>query len=156
MNREHRLWEKRHEKNLLDSYFFQVLKDSANRTEVKLRLNYPYVTVDTNGFFHAYTFDQNQVVYSDAWRSGKPDLDSIASNQFKIGYYKVYHDTLIIEEIGSWTLYKLPWKFVHNKKVGLISGDTIKLPRGNLEMKDGNRILLPLEIYLPLDDKAYR
>lgn len=57
VSREHRLWDKRVKKNLPDAYFYQVLKDTNQQAGAKLRFNYPYVYVGSDGYFHAYSFD---------------------------------------------------------------------------------------------------
>jgi hypothetical protein len=156
VSKEHRLWDKRIDKNLPDNYFYQVLKDTTKKSDTKLKFNYPYVCIGDSGYFHAYSFDKDQKVYSNAWVAGPPELGKILSAQFEIGYYKVYQDTLIIEQVGSWTLFNIPWKFIHTKKVGLIIGDTIKLGTGQIDINERSRALLPFDIYTPFDTKASR
>jgi hypothetical protein len=156
VNKEHRLWDKREKKNLPDKYFYQVLKDTTKKSDTKLKFNYPYVCLSDNGYFHSYSFDNDQKVYSNAWVAGPPNLGKILADQFEIGYYKIYHDTLIIEQLGSWTLFNMPWKFIHTKKVGLISGDTIKLAKGQINIDEKTRVLLPFDKYTPFDPKASR
>ena len=155
--KEHRLWENREKKNLPDSYFFSVLKDTADKSAVKIIYNYPYIHVAQDAFFHPFTFDKYGKVYSDAWRKEKPTLTQITDRQHFIGYYKIYGDTIVIEKIASWTLgRKIPWKFVHQKTIGIVTGDTIKIPRQSIDIKEKNTLYYPLDNYWPLDEKAGR
>lgn len=150
--KEHRLWHNRVKKNLPDSYFYHVLRDSSIKSQARIVTDHPYVHVGRDGYFHPYVFGGDGKVYSDAWRKELPTLDSISGRQHFTGYYNLYGDTLVIEKIASWTLGRnIPWKFVHDKTVGIISGDTIKLPRKSVDIDQNNSILFPLDDYLILD-----
>ena len=147
VSREHRDWEKRYEKNYSDKYFYKVLNDTCPNEKLKLKLNYPYICIQPGGFYKAYIFDRNNRVFSNAWVNEKPEFGKIISTQNFIGYYKICNDTITIEKIGSWTFFNFPWKYVHNKTIGLISNDTIKLSTKSLDIEDTDRTLSNFNIY---------
>lgn len=156
-SKEHRQWDKRESKSLPDSYFYSVLKDTLTKSSIKIVYDYPYIHTSEDTFFHLYIFDKYGKVYSDAWRKEKPTFAKISERQNFIGYYKLYGDTIVIEQIASWTFgKKIPWKFVHNKKIGIISGDTIKIPRQSINIDEKNNLKFPLDNYLILDRNASR
>lgn len=154
-SKEHRQWDKRESKNLPDSYFYNVLKDTSNKSTKKIVYDYPYVHISQDSFFHPYSFDKYGKVYSDAWKKEKPTFEKISESQHFIGYYKLYGDTIVIEQIASWTLgNKIPWKFNHSKTIGIISGDTIKISRESINIDQKDHFVYPLENYLILDTNA--
>ncbi len=109
--------------------------------------------MDKDSFFHPYTFDKFGKVYSDIWRREKPTFSKIYERQHFTGYYKLYGDTIVIERITNLTLGKsIPWKFSHDKYLGLVQNDTIKITKLPLEINE-KKIILPLIIYLPLFDR---
>lgn len=154
VSKEHRHWEKREEKNYPDDYFYQVLKDTCTKGNSKIKFNYPYVSITPEGYFRALTFDKNQNVYSHAWVNEKPEFGNIMQKHYPIGYYKLCGDTLTIEEIGSWTFFRMPWKYVHKKTLGILHNDTLRLSQEQLGIKKKDKISSQVDIYTPLESKT--
>ncbi len=154
-SKEHREWDKRKSKGLPDSYFYNVLQDTVSKSSIEIVYDQPYVHNREDTFFHAYTFDKFGKVYSDGWRKEIPTFAKIYERKGFIGYYKLYGDTIVIEQISSWTLgEKIPWKFVHHKKIGIIAGDTIKFSLQSIHIDEKNNLNFPLYNYLILDSNA--
>ena len=151
-SKEHREWDKRKSKNLPDSYFYNVLMDTLSKSSIKIVYGYPYIHISKDTFFHTYIFDKYGKVYSDGWRKEKPTFSKISERQNFIGYYKLYGDTIVIEQINSWTFgKKIPWKFDHNKTIGLIYCDTIKISRQPINIDKKNSLTYPLDNYSIID-----
>ena len=151
VHQEHKMWVKRDKKELTDEYFYTVLQDSATINTSKIKLNYPYVFIDNTGYFHSYYFDKDQNVYSKPWINEDPEYLEIINEQSKIGYYTIKEDSLIIETIANASLFGIPWKYAHTKKVAIISGDTINIPKKSIDIKDKNTSELPTLPYTPLN-----
>lgn len=143
VSKEHRNWDNRKEKNYSDNYFYNALKDTCSQANVRLKLNLPYICIRSDGYFHAYSFDKNKNVYSNGWVNERPEFENIIANQYPVGYYKICGDTLTIEEIGSWTLFNRPWKYIHRKKLGLIINDTLKISQEPIDIKHKDKISTP-------------
>ena len=85
VSREHREWSNREKKGLNENHFYQVLQDTAVISDSIIKFGIPYVCVDVNGFYHAYTFDKEKCVYSHPWINDNPEYLKIVKQQTKIG-----------------------------------------------------------------------
>lgn len=148
VSKEHKKWDKRNEKGLEDKDFYEVLKIPCLGFKSTLKMNRPYTYIKLDGYYHSYTFDTNQRVYSNAWINTSVTNKNILSNQHHIGYYKICGDTLTIEQITSWSFRNRPWKYTHEKILGFILGDTIKLSRSKIDVKDQDEFIKPLSNYV--------